>query len=98
MVLSMIGQYFNDMISKEGGRIKISAFLDRGEFDVVFVVFDGVEESALIFQVVGVIKSIGDRHAVDMPFSGVIGPVADWCELLRKKNRPVLTDAFVSSP
>ena len=52
-----------------------------------------MEISADILEVVGAIKTIGQRHAVDVPLARVVGPIAHRPEHLRKQLRPFRTYA-----
>ena len=63
-------------VGEFGGGVEGGAFFDRREQCVVEVVGLGVEESALILEVVRSVEARGDRHAVDVPFSDVVATVA----------------------
>ena len=97
MVLSVVFEDFDDMIG-EGDRCVVAGpFFHRGKFDVILVVNLRIEESSLIFQEIGVMKAVFERHPVDMPFSGVVGAIAGRLKQAWKKDGPVRANAPVSS-
>ena len=64
------------MVGERRGGVIVGSFFYWGQLHVVFPVTNWIEESALILEQIGAVKAILDRHAVDVPFSGVVGPVA----------------------
>ena len=77
------------MITQRDGRV-IAGISGYGfEFVVILEMDRWAEESILVLQVVRKIKSGFDRHAVDVPFAGVISAIVSIAKQTADQGRPI---------
>ena len=72
----MFLQHFDGMVGQRCRGVKAGSLFYRGQLHIVPPVANRIEKPSLIFEQIGAIKPVLDRHAVDVPFSRVIRPVS----------------------
>ena len=97
VVRGMILQHLDGVVGEGDGAVESRVLFNRRQRLVVLEMFGGIEEAPLVLEVVGVIESLGDRLAVDVPLAGVIGTVTDLLESFRKQLGPSRALILVAS-
>ena len=80
MLARVLFQHLDGVISQRRGRVEIGILLHRRQRFVIEPVLGRIEEPPLIFEVVRTIEALLHRHAIDVPFPGVVGPVTERLE------------------
>ena len=77
--------------------IIIGSLLDGGQRYIVFPMPVWIEKPSLIPEQVGVVKTIGNGHPINVPFSCVVGTVALRFEHPWQQHGPILAFATIST-
>ena len=84
MVCGVVFQALHDVIGECGRRIVTGICFDGRQLVVVFPKHFGIEEPALILDVVRAIKSILERHPIDVPLARMVRAIAQRLEHIRQ--------------
>ena len=84
-VVLEVGQ---EVVGDGDGAVEAGVFFDGREGLIVFEERLGIEEAALVFDVEGAVKTGSDDVAIDMPFAGLVGAVAEGFESSGDESGP----------
>ena len=88
VLLGMLLQGVDGMVGDCVGDVELRT--DRGGRLLFVVEKMGLEaKEPVIVDIVGAVEAVGERQAVDMPFAGVIGPIACRFQHLRQQVGPI---------
>jgi len=87
MFLGMLLQDLHGMVGLGVGDVELRT--DWGGRLLFVVEIVGLKpEEPVVVGVVGAVEAVGERKPVDVPFAGVIGPIACWFQHLRQQVGP----------
>jgi len=87
MLLLMLLQHRDRVIGNRVGCIKVRANR-RSRLTLVIKEMKFQPKETMVIDVVRTVESIGHRHAVDVPFTGVVRAIAGWLQHHRQQPRP----------
>ena len=87
MLLLMLLQHRDRVIGNRVGCIKVRANR-RSRLTLVIEEMKFQPKETVVVDVIGAIKPVGHRHAVDVPFTGVVRAIAGWLQHHRQQPRP----------
>ena len=97
VLFGVLGQNINRVIGQRRRGVKVGSLFDRRQRDIVFPMPVRIKKSTLISQQVRVIKTVFNRHSINVPLARVVRPVAGWFQKFRSEHRPVRTNAPISA-
>ena len=84
----MLSKTFYGVISDRRRGIEIGIGGHFGKRRVILPVYFWVKKTPLVLEVVGAIKPIGQRHAIHMPFTGMIRTIPSTFQIMWHELSP----------